>query len=232
MTISKALVTGGMKGIGFAVTQALLARGIEVVATTRHAATDLPATSAKVLTIDLTRPEAVDGLVSQFGDVDILINNAGHMNGCSLDQYDVARQQYIVDLNLAVPMKLMWRLGQRMADRKGGRIVNNTSVAAHTGHPDFWYGATKAGLLNATKSMSKAMGAQGIVCNAVAASPVHTDMLEVIPETRRAAMKANAILGRFAEPEEVAAAIVWLAVDAPSYINGICLDINNGTFMR
>ncbi len=232
MTGKKALVTGGVRGIGFFISKFLVDRGVEVIATTRKENEPSPVPGVRTYRADLSDPASVEKIVSDLRDCDILINNAGHMNGFSLDQYDEEKLKYIMNVNLIVPVNLMWALGQKMAERGGGRIVNNASIAAHTGHPDFWYGATKAGLLNATKSMARAMGQKGIVCNAVGAGPVCTDMLEVIPEPRRNMMKANSILGRFAEPEEVAQAIVWLALDSPVYINGVSIDINNGSFMR
>jgi 3-oxoacyl-[acyl-carrier protein] reductase len=119
-----------------------------------------------------------------------------------------------------------------MIQRKSGRIVNNASIAGQIGHPDIWYGITKAGLINATKSYAKILGAEGILVNAVAASPTETDMLATIPEARKATFKQSVISNRFATPQEVAAAIGWLGTESPEYINGICIDINNGSFMR
>ena len=89
-----------------------------------------------------------------------------------------------------------------------------------------WYGMTKAGLINMTKSFAKLLGPQGVVVNAVAAGPVETDMLATIPEPRKKAIKEAVYTGRFAYPEEVAEAMFWLATDCPEYINGTCLDIN------
>jgi 3-oxoacyl-[acyl-carrier protein] reductase len=83
-----------------------------------------------------------------------------------------------------------------------------------------------------TKSFAKLLGPQGIVVNAVAAGPVETDMLAIIPEPRKKAIKEAVFTGRFAYPEEVAEAMFWLATDCPEYINGTCLDINNGAFPR
>ena len=89
-----------------------------------------------------------------------------------------------------------------------------------------------AGLINMTKSFAKLLGPQGIVVNAVAAGPVATDMLAIIPEPRKKAIKEAVYTGRFAEPEEVAETMFWLATDCPEYINGTCVDINNGAFPR
>ncbi len=112
------------------------------------------------------------------------------------------------------------------------QYVNNTSIAAHLGHPDIWYGMTKAAILNFTKSVAKNFGPQGVVCNCVASGPVETEMLDSIPEERQRELKAASITGRFAYPGDVADVMTWLAIDSPEYVNGICIDVNNGTFMR
>jgi 3-oxoacyl-[acyl-carrier protein] reductase len=87
-------------------------------------------------------------------------------------------------------------------------------------------------LINATKSYAKLLGPHGVLVNAVAASPTETDMLATVPEARRAEFKKSVILQRFARPQEVAEAIAWLGMSSPEYINGICLDVNNGSFNR
>ena len=83
-----------------------------------------------------------------------------------------------------------------------------------------------------TKSFAKLLGPYGIVINAVAPGPIETDMLHTIPQARRDAVKAAVYTGRFGKPEEVASAMHWLATDCPEYINGTCIDINNGSFPR
>jgi 3-oxoacyl-[acyl-carrier protein] reductase len=234
MSTKTALVTGGVRGIGLAIAEMLLTRAMNVVVVT-HDAKGTPSTFAKeveIVELDLSVLSNVEELVQRKPNIDVLVNNAGHMNGFGLDQYDDVRRNHIFNLNLIAPVHLMWRYGNLMAGKGGGRIVNNTSIAAHIGHPDTWYGVTKSGLLNATKSLARAWGPKGIVVNAVAAGPTDTDMLLKIPEARKAAMKSASILGRFANAEEVAGAVAWLALDAPAYINGICIDVNNGSFMR
>ncbi len=228
-----AIVTGGVKGIGRAVSEALVGRGVQVVAVTHDPKEAVPVDgNMSVACLDLTAPDTVARLLEAHPVADILVNNAGLMNGFGLDQYDRQSRDAIFTLNLWAPVELMWAYGRVMAERGGGRIVNNTSIAAHIGHPDIWYGATKAGLLNATKSIARSLGPSGVTANAVAAGPTDTDMLKKIPEERKDVMRRSSILGRFAQADEVAAAIAWLALDAPAYVNGICIDVNNGSFMR
>ena len=119
-----------------------------------------------------------------------------------------------------------------MMEHEKGRIVTVASVAGQIGHPDIWYGVSKAGVINATKSFAKILAPKGVVINAVAPGPVETDMMHVIPKARKQAIKSSVYTDRFAKPDEVAKAMYWLAVESPEYINGVCLDINNGAFPR
>jgi NAD(P)-dependent dehydrogenase (short-subunit alcohol dehydrogenase family) len=229
-----ALVTGGARGIGLEISRALAARGVIVHATTRNASSLQPVhENIRFIECDLASEAERNVLLGRLPKIGILVNNAGELVGKDLDHYDPSARDHMLQLNLIAPIELAWALVKRMKDAGGGRIVNNASIAAHIGHPDVWYGATKAGLLNATKSMARSFGAHGVVVNAVAAGPVDdTDMLDAIPEPRRATLKDASILGRLARKDEVAKCVEWLALDAPAYVNGICMDINNGAFMR
>src|SRR5690606_29416164 len=113
-----------------------------------------------------------------------------------------------------------------MIKKKNGRIINIASIAGEIGHPDVWYGVTKSGMINITKSFAKQLGQYGIVVNAIAPGPVETDMLATIPDDRKVAIKNTVYSGRFARPNEIADTIYWLATDCPEYINGITVDIN------
>lgn len=230
-----ALVTGGSRGTGLAITKKLIARGLNVFATTRRAS-DLSHEVTDQITIiecDLAQDDWQKKLLPGLPEINVLINNAGHLNGFELDQYDSDKRDYMLRLNLITPIELAWHLGSQMKKRGSGRIVNNTSIAAHISHPDVWYGVTKAGLLNATKSLAQSLGKFGVLVNAIAPAPVEeTDMLSKIPADRRSTLLKTAILGRFAKVDEVASCVEWLALDSPAYMNGACLDLNNGTFMR
>lgn len=135
-------------------------------------------------------------------------------------------------INLEAPIELINAVSKNMIKNKSGRIVNNASIAGQIGHPDVWYGISKAGLINATKSYARLLGGHGTVINAVCAGPVETAMMKQIQEARKEALLKTTYLGRFAEPIEMAETILWLATDSPSYINGTCIDLNNGSFPR
>lgn len=230
----KVVITGGNKGIGLESTRMFINLGFEVIVVARNFSNFELVDSPSVATMpfDLTKTNDIPHLVSEIGDVDILINNAGVMHSLPYDDYPAEKLNQILKLNIEAPVALIREVAKRMIQRETGRIVNVASVAGQIGHPDVWYGITKAGLINATKSFAGILGPKGIVINAVASGPVETDMLDVIPEDRKQTIKSSVYSGRFAKPEEVAQAIVWLATDCPEYINGSCIDVNNGFFPR
>lgn len=235
MRIGKnALVTGGNKGIGLEVTRQLIQLGYRVFVVARNFNSCDLLNSENVIKkrFDLTRVELIPELVSELGEMDVLVNNAGVMHSIPFDNYPQEKLNEILKLNIEAPVALIREVSKNMVAKGSGRIVNNASIAGEIGHPDIWYGITKAGLINATKSFAKILGPKGVVINAVAPGPAETDMLKVIPEERKNTIKSTVYTGRFAKPEEVAKAIVWLATECPEYINGTCLDINNGAYPR
>lgn len=154
------------------------------------------------------------------------------MHSLSFDNYPEEKVEEILSINIKSPVALIREFSKGMIRRKQGRIVNIASIAGEIGHSDVWYGITKAGVINMTKSFAKAFGGKGIVVNAVAPGPVETDLLKTIPKERKEGIKKLTYTGRFARPEDVAEAIYWLTTDCPEYINGICVDVNNGAFPR
>ncbi|MGB5684578.1 MAG: SDR family oxidoreductase [Candidatus Electrothrix sp.] len=233
-TSRNVLITGGNKGIGLAATEKFIHAGHKVYVLARDFANFSLKGHAQVEMIeyDLSDIAGIPDLVAQLPDIDILLNNAGVMFALPFQQYPQEKIDLIMKINLQAPAALITELSGAMIAKGYGRIVNNASIAGEIGHPDIWYGITKAGLINMTKSFAKLLGPQGIVVNAVAAGPVATDMLAIIPESRKKAIKEAVYTGRFAYPEEVAEAMFWLATDCPEYINGTCVDINNGAFPR
>ncbi|XOF35407.1 MAG: SDR family NAD(P)-dependent oxidoreductase [Candidatus Electrothrix sp. YB6] len=230
--VKTALVTGGNKGIGLEVTRELINLGYKVfvIARTFDKSEILNSENVVKKSFDLTKVELIPELISELGEIDILVNNAGVMHSIPFNNYPQDKVDGMLKLNIEAPVALIREISKSMVKKGSGRIVNNASIAGEIGHPDIWYGITKAGLINATKSFAKILGAKGIVINAVAPGPVETDMLNVIPEDRKNAIKSTVYTGRFAKPEEVAKTIVWLATECPEYINGTCIDINNGAY--
>ncbi len=138
----------------------------------------------------------------------------------------------MLNVNLISAVRLSVRLAEQMANSSGGRIVSMGSIAGEIGHPDIWYGISKAGIMNAMRSLARTYGPRGVVANSVAPGPVETEMMKNIPEDRKTRLKAATISQRFCSAEEVAATVCWLATDAPTFINGEVIDMNNGTNYR
>lgn len=232
-TSKRAVVTGGNKGIGLEVTRQLAKLGFKVHCVARDQAgfefSDDPAVHFEEY--DLSDVQGIAELAHGLGEVDVLVNNAGIMNGSPFDGYPDDAKRRCMRVNLEAPVALMTHLAPALI-RRGGRVVNVASIAGQIGHPDVWYGMSKAGLINATKSFARLLGPKGVTVHAVAPGPTETAMLATIPEGRRAAVKAATYAGRFATPSEIAQVIVWLATAAPSYVNGSCVDLNNGFFPR
>lgn len=232
--LKKVLITGGNKGIGLEVTRLFLQNNYKVIVVARDYKDFEFNNNENVEKIeyDVSNINGICDLVSKIGHVDILVNNAGIMNSIPYDIYPEEKMNKIMDINLYAPIEFIKQVSKSMIAVSDGRIINTASIAGQIGHPDIWYGISKAGIINATKSFAKLLGPKGIVINAVAPGPVETDMMNVIPEQRKKDIKSSVFLDRFAEPEEVAKTIYWLATDSPEYINGTCIDINNGAFPR
>lgn len=227
------LITGGNKGIGLELTREFLKLDYKIIIIARDFENFEFTQNKNIQTIsfDLTNIDEIPKLVAKLPAIDILINNAGVMYALPYNQYPNTKIETILKLNIESPIKLIEEVSKSMLSKGRGRIVNNASIAGQIGHPDIWYGITKAGLINATKSFSKIFDGK-IIINAVAPSPVETDMLNIIPKARQEAFLQTVITKRFAKPHEIAKTIIWLATDSPEYINGTCIDINSGSFPR
>ncbi len=221
------LITGGNKGIGLELTKAFLELKYRVIVVARDFVDFVYHDRIECIKYDLTDIENIPKLIASMDKIDILINNAGVMYSLPYNDYPQDKVDSMLKLNLEAPIKLI----EECVKVGVTRVVNNASVAAYTGHPDIWYGMTKAALINATKSFAKIYEGK-VILNAVAASPVDTDMQKVNTAERKEAFKKSVITGRFATADEVAKTIVWLATESPEYINGTTVDINNGSYMR
>lgn len=228
------LITGGNKGIGLETTKLFVFNDYKVIVVARDFEDFMfnDNENVRVVKYDLADTKGISDLVKTLGHIDILINNAGIMNSIPYDSYHKENIDRLMNINLYTPIELITQVSKVMIKNCSGRIVNTASVAGEIGHPDIWYGVSKAGIINATKSFAKILGPKGIVINSVAPGPVETEMLNVIPQARKSAIKSSVYTNRFAKADEVAKAIYWLATDCPEYINGTCLDINNGAFPR
>ncbi len=228
------LITGGNKGIGLVLTERFIENGDNVIIAARDFSNFKYNDHPQVQTVayDFKNVAGIKDLVEGLPGIDVLINNAGVMFATPYNEYTPESVQDVLKINIEAPVALITEVSKSMIALKNGRIVNNASIAGQIGHPDVWYGITKAGMINMTKSFAKILGPHGIVVNAVAPGPIETEMLHTIPVERRNHIKSVVYTGRFGKPEEVSEAMFWLATDCPEYINGTCIDINNGSFPR
>lgn len=230
----KALVTGGNRGIGLAITKRLLTNGIEVIVVARDFTNfTLTHDNLKTISFDLSQTDKLAPLVEEIGHVDILVNNAGFMQAkFPYDNYPKDAKETLMKVNLYTPVELMNLCSKSMKEHQSGRIINLSSVAGQIGHPDVWYGISKAALLNATKIYAKLLGEFNICVNAIAPSPVETAMQQHNDEARKKAFKQSVSSQRFATADEIAECVYWLATTAPRYLNGSCLDVNDASYVR
>ncbi|MGC9530389.1 MAG: SDR family NAD(P)-dependent oxidoreductase [Candidatus Bipolaricaulaceae bacterium] len=240
-----ALVTGAARGIGRAIALALAREGADVAICSRteeqvnRVADEIRALGASALGVpaDVSRPDQVRGLfqqvVDQFGRLDILVNNAGIIRRGKLEDHTDEDWELVLAVNLRGTYYCCREATRLMKPQRGGRIVNISSVAGKVGDitsaPS--YGPSKGAVNTLTKSLARELAPYGITVNAVAPHAIETEMSAEWSEDKRKAVVSQIPLGRMGKPEEVAAAVMFLASDAAGFITGEILDVNGGYLM-
>ena len=236
-----ALVTGASGGIGGAIARALHGQGAAVVLSgTRSEALEGLAAElgerAHACPADLRDPAAADSLVSAAeaaaGPLHVLVNNAGMTrDGLALRMKDDDWQQ-VMEVDLGAPFRLARAALRGMLRRRAGRIIGIGSVVGATGNPgQANYAAAKAGLVGMSKALAQEVGSRGITVNVVAPGFVETAMTESLSGEQTARLTAAIPLGRMGKPEDVAAAVAWLASDEAGWVTGTTLHVNGGMAM-
>ena len=225
------LVTGAGRGIGLATARAFLAAGWRVLALDKDFS-GFELERAERIEFDLRNISEIRSLLETRGEIHTLVNNAAVLFCDPYDAIPERNKREVLTVNIEAPAALITALAPQMKARRSGRIVNVGSVAAFTGHPDLWYGISKAGILNLTKAWARELGPHGVLVNAVAPGPTQTAMYDQLPQSRKDGVMKSVYSGRVCTPAEVAAAILWLGSACPEYVNGTTLDVNDGSYPR
>ena len=239
-----ALVTGASRGIGQAIALALGKMGATVVgtATSDKGADAITAylseqgIKGQGMTLNVTDSDSVSQVLAAateaFGAPSILVNNAGITRDNLLMRMKEDEWQDIIDTNLTSVYRLSKACLRAMTKARKGRIISISSVVGASGNAGQTnYAAAKAGLIGFTKSLAREVGARGITVNAVAPGFIDTDMTRALPDAQREALLTSIPLNRLGQPEEIAAAVAFLASPGAAYISGETLHVNGGMYM-
>jgi 3-oxoacyl-[acyl-carrier protein] reductase len=233
-----ALVTGASGGIGGAVARVLHQAGATVAlsGTREGPLGDLAGElggRVHVLPCDLADAAAVEDLprraAEAMGAVDILVNNAGITRDGLMMRMSDEDWQAVIDVNLTATFRLCRGVLRGMMKARWGRIINITSVVGQAGNPgQVNYSAAKAGVAGLSRSLAQEVASRGITVNCVAPGLVETAMTDKLNDAQRAAILSGVPIGRMGRPEEVAAAVLYLASEEAAYVTGATLNVNGG----
>jgi 3-oxoacyl-[acyl-carrier protein] reductase len=227
------LVTGGNRGIGLAIAQSFLANGDKVAITYRSG--EVPAGMLGVKA-DVTDTGQIDAAFREVEDahgaVEVLIANAGITRDTLLLRMSETDFTDVVDTNLTGAFRVIKRASRGMLRLRKGRIVLISSVSGLYGAPgQINYSASKAGLVGIARSLTRELGSRGITCNVVAPGFINTDMTAALPAETQQNYMSSIPAGRFAEADEVANVVRWVASDEAAYISGAVIPVDGGLGM-
>jgi 3-oxoacyl-[acyl-carrier protein] reductase len=224
-----ALVTGASRGIGHAIAEELRRHGAKVVGTSTSAA---GAEKINGRVLDVRNAEQCDALIRELGDVAILVNNAGITRDNLALRMKDADWDEVMETNLRAVFRLSRAVMRGMMKSRWGRIINITSVVGAAGNAgQANYAAAKAGVVGMTKSLARELGSRNITVNCVAPGFIDTDMTRALSEESKKALLEAIPLGRLGTPQDVAAAVAYLASPAGDYVTGAVLHVNGGMYM-
>jgi 3-oxoacyl-[acyl-carrier protein] reductase len=224
-----ALVTGASRGIGRAIAEELTRQGAKVVGT---ATTEEGAKRINGRVLNVRDPAQCDALIKEIGDVAILVNNAGITRDNLALRLKDEDWDDVLDTNLRAIFRLSRAVMRGMMKARWGRIINITSVVGAAGNPgQANYAAAKAGVVGMTKSLARELGSRNITVNCVAPGFIDTDMTRALPDEQKKALLQAIPLGRLGTPQDVAAAVAYLASPGGDYVTGAVLHVNGGMYM-
>lgn len=238
-----ALVTGASRGIGAAIALELAKRGLSVIgtATTDEGAAKIsrtlaeyPGCSGKTLDVN-DGPAAemlVNGIVSDFGGLHVLVNNAGITRDMLAMRLKDDDWDAVLDTNLKAVFRMSRAVMRTMMKQRYGRIISITSVVGASGNAgQANYAAAKAGVAGMTRALARELGSRSITVNCVAPGFIETDMTARLPEEQQKALLGQIPLGHLGKPQDIAHAVVFLASPQAAYITGQEIHVNGGMYM-
>jgi acetoacetyl-CoA reductase len=241
MTGQVALVTGGVRGIGLAISRRLSARGVTVAAgysrdaeAAKRFADEHPGASAHQGNIGSVEDceRVISEVLEQHGRLDILVNNAGITADRTVRKMSPEEWDRVVHVNLSGAFYLSRAILQHMLDRGSGRIVNISSIIGESGNiGQANYAAAKAGLFGLTMSLAQETARKGITVNSVAPGYIGTEMVAAVPPEAMEKVLAKIPVGRLGEPDEVARVVEFLADPDSGFITGQIYSVNGGQYM-
>jgi 3-oxoacyl-(acyl-carrier-protein) reductase len=238
-----AVVTGSTQGIGLAIAKRLAKEGVIVVVTSRNidkvneAVYEIKSEGGEAFGIkcDVTNREEVktlgEKIIEKYGRIDILVNNAGITKDSSFKKMTDEQWDEVIDSDLKSVFIVTQELSKYMESNRYGRILNLSSVVGLSGNfGQANYSAAKAGIIGLTKTLSMELGKKGITVNAIAPGFIETAMTQEIPENVRTEIIASIPVGRTGEPEDIAAAVAFLASEEAGFISGVTLSVNGAMY--
>lgn len=237
-----ALVTGASRGIGKAIAEELISKGFTVIgtATSENGANAISAylgENGKGLVLDVTSLDSINHVLEQikqeFGDIDVLVNNAGITRDNLMMRMKEEDWDIILQTNLSSVFHLSKAVLRNMMKKRFGRIISIGSVVGSMGNPgQANYCAAKAGIIGFSKALAKEVASRGVTVNVVAPGFIATDMTDALTEEQKAETLAQVPAGRLGEPKDIAKAVAFLASDDAGYITGETLHVNGGMYMN
>ena len=240
-----AVVTGAGRGIGHAIALRLAQEGARVASVSRTEANAqktaqeinaLRANAAKAYAVDVADHSAVQkigaAILEEFGRVDILVNNAGVTRDSLSMRMSVEDWDTVLNTNLKGAFNFVQAMMRTMIKQRSGRIINISSVIGLIGNAgQANYAASKAGIIGLTKSLARELASRGITVNAIAPGLIETDMTGVLSDEVRQSILQKVPLGRLGQPDDIAAAVAYLASAEASYVTGQVLTVDGGMVM-